>query len=146
MGKIAIVTQDKFIFKGSVKGYIETKMSLPQLLPEEKVWEIVFQDTCFDIVTEKVYDSESDSDKEVEVVKELGFEIRPNKRFSFEQVDAIAKQTGVDKNSFDSDMEYIIEVLKKGLLYITQKECEEGIFEKGVGMYGTPASTWKIVE
>lgn len=146
MDKIAIKTREKFFFKGATKGFIEIKIKLAQLIFEERKWELVLQDTCYDFFeTEKLREGTDDNPifDTVTYRKDLDYEIRPNRTFTFEEIDELAKITEVDKNNFYNDMDYIKEVFRKGLLHITKEECKKGILEEGKGMYNTSHTDWE---
>lgn len=137
-----IVTKEKFILKENFKGFIETKVYLIQIVPEEKSWYLSLQDTCFDMVLKRIFNSDTNQEEEVIMREDYAYIQRPGKKFSNEEIDNIAKLVNINRQSFSSEVEYIYSVFQKGLLLITQQECNKGILETGKGLYGTTAETW----
>lgn len=149
MEKVAIKTNEKFFFKGAVKGFIEMKIKLAQLQFEEGQWELILIDTCYDFEEIRVLREGTGENPQYDIItvrKDLAFEIREGKKFSFTEIDKIAKVSGLNRANFNTEMDFIKEVFRKGLLYTTQEECNRGILEPGKGMYNTPAYVWEIVK
>ena len=137
-----IVTKEKFILKGSFKGFIETKIYLIQIVPEENSWYLSLQDTCFDMVVKKQFNEDTKQEEEIIVREDYDYIQRPGKKFTNEQIDQIAKAVNLNRQSFTSEVDYIFNTFQKGLLLITQNECNQGVLETGKGLYGTTAETW----
>lgn len=152
--KIAIISNEKLQFPPVSIGRIMMEIDLIQIIPEEQVYELRIIDKCISLQDDKIFVAgeitEEDPnpepiEKTIKKVVELGRVVRSGKKFTFEELSQLANVLGIKREDFNSEPEYINELFLQGLLFITQKECKDGISGiKGKGMYFSKENTWRI--
>ena len=123
------------------------EIDLVQNKPKEEVYELRIVDTCFDNVQEEidVLNQEGELVKEVrDIVKVFGTNVR-FKTYTYQELRQLGQTLNLDTSNFPSSIDYINELFKQGLLFITQQECQEGISGEGKGMYFSEAQDWVII-
>lgn len=157
MNKIAIVSTEKLQFPPRFHGYIEMNIDLIQNKPEQGIYELRITDTCFDWIDE-VYqepvtvpaEREGEEPKITYVEKTrrvrniLAQNTRPPKIYTYEELEQLSSFLKLDRKKFKSDVEYINELFRQGLLLTTQQECVEGISGEGLGMHFSRVDVWVI--
>ncbi|MCW0524143.1 hypothetical protein OKE68_07440, partial [Riemerella anatipestifer] len=78
--------------------------------------------------------------KKIMVIKRLGTPVTRIKVYTYEELEQLSKLLRLNLEDFESYTDYINELFRKGLLIITQKECQEG-----KGMYFSESQDWEIV-
>lgn len=117
---IKITSNKKLKFPPSYEGIVTMEVDLVQIKPGQKSYELRIIDSC--IVNDK--------------------NIKANrarmKALTYDQVAELAQSVGSDDPTSPESIE---EIFSKGLLLITQGECQAGD-----GMYFSQAQDWEIVK
>jgi hypothetical protein len=143
---IAIQSKVKLQFPPASVGFVKMEIDLIQNKPSEEVYEIRIIDTCFELVKEEqeVLENGEFVKKQLEVEKTLGTNTR-FKKYAYSELKELGKMLNIDFSDNSKTIENINELFSKGLLLITQSECQQGISGEGKGMYFSNAQDWKIV-
>ncbi|MDY3317703.1 hypothetical protein PG630_10320 [Riemerella anatipestifer] len=144
MQKIAIKSNRDLMFPPIHKGIVAMEIDLIQNKPTENKYELRIIDTCTKEVEEEVNEIDPTTQeiitKEVMVTKTLGTPVTRIKIYTYEELEQLSKLLRLNLEDFESYTDYINELFRKGLLIITQKECQEG-----KGMYFSESQDWEIV-
>ncbi|MDY3433471.1 hypothetical protein PG615_07310, partial [Riemerella anatipestifer] len=120
------------------------EIDLIQNKPTENKYELRIIDTCTKEVEEEVNEVEPITQetitKKIMVIKRLGTPVTRIKVYTYEELEQLSKLLRLNLEDFESYTDYINELFRKGLLIITQKECQEG-----KGMYFSESQDWEIV-
>lgn len=130
MQRIVIQSDIMLPFPPYHRGFVEMEIDLIQNLPNEEKYELRIVDRCFIL--------EPQDDAEISKKKYIG---NPQTRFStisYEDIKNLLSEIQMEINDRLSP-ELINKVFQKGLLKITQKECE-----KGITWYNSQANNWII--
>ncbi|MCQ4155128.1 hypothetical protein PG294_07195 [Riemerella anatipestifer] len=126
------------------KGIVTMEIDLIQNKPTENKYELRIIDTCTKEVEEEVNEVEPITQetitKKIMVIKRLGTPVTRIKVYTYEELEQLSKLLRLNLEDFESYTDYINELFRKGLLIITQKECQEG-----KGMYFSESQDWEIV-
>ncbi|MBT0572312.1 hypothetical protein [Riemerella anatipestifer] len=145
MQKIAIQSNRDLMFPPIHKGIVTMEIDLIQNKPTENKYELRIIDTCTKEVEEEVNEVEPITQetitKKIMVIKRLGTPVTRIKVYTYEELEQLSKLLRLNLEDFESYTDYINELFRKGLLIITQKECQEG-----QGMYFSEAQDWEIVK
>lgn len=147
---IAIQTNKEFVFNSS-KGFIRLEIDLIQNKPREELYVMRIIDSVNKDVQEEqqfaVVDDEGNTTYETRTVTvNKVLETKPVrfKAMTYQELDQLAELLDVDMSQGNL-RENINNLFRKGLLIVTQKECQDGISgEQGKGMYFTEAQDWEI--
>ena len=162
MTTIAIQSNVKLQFPPASFGYVKMEIDLIQNKPIEKVYEVRIIDTCFDKIFEKQLKKDyipkfvdenstilseplSSDYEEVEVINIMATSTR-FKKFSYEELKQLAAFVSVDFSDSNIVIDNINTLFKKGLITITQMECQKGISGKGRGMYFSEVQDWNLIQ
>lgn len=143
---IAIQSNKKLQFPPASLGFVKMGIDLIQNKPNENAYEIRIVDSCFDTVNEEIEVLEETGivKKTVRVTKVLGTTTRI-KKYSYDELKELGKLLNVDFSDNSKTIENINELFLKGLLLVTQLECQQGISGTGLGMYFSEAQDWEII-
>jgi hypothetical protein len=143
---IAIQSKVKLQFPPACVGFVKMEIDLIQNKPSEEVYEIRIIDTCFEIINgeQEVLENGEFVKKQVEVEKILGTNTRL-KKYAYAELIGIGKMLNIDFSDNSKTIENINELFSKGLLLITQSECQQGISGEGKGMYFSNVQDWETV-
>ena len=144
---IAIQSNKRLQFPPASVGFIKMEMDLIQNKPSEGLYELRIVDSCIDTITETVSSLKPDGtpeENQVETTKVLASTTR-FKTYTYEQLNQLGNLLQINTTDFSSLTDYINELFRKGLLLITQQECQQGISMPGKGMYFSEAQDWEII-
>lgn len=158
---IAIQSNKKLQFPPASVGYVRMEIDLIQNKPIEEVYELRIIDTCFDIVLEKQLKKDyipkiteeepitlmepiEQDYEEVETIKVLGTNTRL-KRYTYNELKQLSTKLNVDFSDKSLALQNINQLFQKGLLIITQTECQQGISGEGKGMYFSEINDWESI-
>ena len=144
---IAIQSNKKLMFPPASVGFIKMEIDLIQNKPSEGIYEIRIVDSCIYTITETIPSLELDGasgENQVETTKVLASTIR-FKTYTYEWLNQLGNLLQIHITDFSSSTDYINELFRKGLLLITQQECQQGISMPGKGMYFSEAQDWEII-
>ena len=140
---IAIESKKDLLFPPSYRGKVTMKIDIIINRPDLGIYEMRITDTCTKIVQKKVpvLDQNANPTSQTEmknVVEVLGKPMTRFRTMTYAELDALAN--GLDITiAAGSIRENINDLFRKGLLVVTQQECQ-----KGEGMYFSEATDWKI--
>lgn len=148
---IAIETNKEMRFL-STKGFIRMQIDLIQN-DTLNTYTMRIIDSCIKYVTVKVQVPIQNENGEIlyeskDIIRENILESKGArfKTMTYKELDDLVEALSMDMNKGNMRESYH-ELFKRGLLFITQQECEAGISgEPGKGMYFTEASDWVILE
>lgn len=147
---IAVKSNKVLQFPPTYRGIVTMEIDMIINRPEAEAYEMRIIDTCTKIVQKEVpvIGENGQLREETEMKDVIEVQGKPTTRFkliTYDEIDVLTEALGVDM-TVGTLRENINELFRRVLLFITQKECGDGINgESGFGMYFTEAKDWEIV-
>lgn len=147
---IAVKSNKDLNFFPIYTGKVTMRIDMIINRPEAEAYEMRIIDTCTKIVQKEVpiMDENGQPTAETELKDFVEVQGKPITRFklmTYDELDVLAEALDIDM-TVGNLRENINELFRRGLLFITQKECVDGINgEPGSGMYFTEAQDWEII-
>lgn len=141
---IAIRSNKELFFGEAKAGFI--RMEIEEIInrPATQTYTLRIVDTCFKEI--EVW-SETEGVMKTERIKDERIQGQKTRyvTYSYNQVKILAEVLKLNKSKFPSEVEYINELFKLGLLIVTQKECKESLAGyENKGMYLSEATDWEL--
>lgn len=145
---IAIRSNKELFFGEAKAGFI--RMEIEEIInrPSTQTYALRIVDTCFKEIEEEVEVwNETEGVMKTEKIKDERIQGHKTRyvSYSYDQVKILAEVLKLNKSKFPSEVEYINELFKLGLLIVTQKECKESLTGyENKGMYLSEATDWEL--
>lgn len=145
---IAIRSKKELFFGEAKAGFI--RMEIDEIInkPSTQMYTLKIIDTCFKEVEEEVEVwNEAEGVMKTEKIKDERIQGQKTRyvSYSYDHVKGLAAILKLNKSKFPSEVEYINELFKKGLLIVTQKECVESLAGyDNKGMYLSEATDCEL--
>lgn len=145
---IAIRSNKELFFGEAKAGFI--RMEIEEIInrPSTQTYTLRIVDTCFKEIEEEIEVwSEAEGVMKTEKIKDERIQGHKTRyvSYSYDQVKGLANALKLDKSKFPSEVEYINELFKLGLLIVTKKECVESLAGyENKGMYLSEATDWEL--
>lgn len=145
---IAIRSNKELFFGEAKSGLI--RMEIEEIInrPASQTYTLRIVDTCFKEIEEEIEVwSETEKVMKTEKIKDERIQGQKTRyvSYSYNQVKILAEVLKLNKSKFPSEVEYINELFKLGLLIVTQKECKESLAGyENKGMYLSEATDWEL--
>nr|DAM87551.1 MAG TPA: hypothetical protein [Bacteriophage sp.] len=145
---IAIRSNKELFFGEAKAGFI--RMEIEEIInrPSTQTYTLRIVDTCFKEIEEEVEVwNETEGVMKTEKIKDERIQGHKTRyvTYSYNQVKILAEVLKLNKSKFQSEVEYINELFKLGLLIVTQKECKESLAGyENKGMYLSEATDWEL--
>lgn len=145
---IAIRSNKELFFGEAKAGFI--RMEIEEIInrPATQTYTLRIVDTCFKEIEEEVEVwNETEGVMKTERIKDERIQGQKTRyvSYSYNHVKGLTDALKLDKSKFPSEVEYINELFKLGLLIITQKECKESLAGyENKGMYLSEATDWEL--
>lgn len=145
---IAIRSNKELFFGEAKAGFI--RMEIEEIInrPATQTYTLRIVDTCFKEIEEEIEVwNETEGVMKTERIKDERTQGQKTRyvSYSYDQFKILAKVLKLDKSKFPSEVEYINELFKLGLLIVTQKECKESLAGyENKGMYLSEMADWEL--
>jgi hypothetical protein len=145
---IAIRSNKELFFGEAKSGFI--RMEIEEIInrPASQTYTLRIVDTCFKEIEEEIEVwSETEKVMKTEKIKDERLQGQKTRyvSYSYNQVKILAEVLKLNKSKFPSEVEYINELFKLGLLIVTQKECKDSLAGyENKGMYLSEATDWEL--
>lgn len=143
------IRSNKELFFGEAKlGFI--RMEVEEIInrPASQTYTLRIVDTCFKEIEEEIEVwNETEGVMKTEKIKDERIQGQKTRyvSYSYNHIKGLADALKLDKSKFPSEVEYINELFKLGLLIVTQKECKESLAGyENKGMYLSEATDWEL--
>ncbi len=148
MGIIAIETKRELFFGQNKSGFIRMNIDLIINNPSREEYTLKIVDSCLkkEVLSHPMENDAGVIQMQEETIERELIKTERYVTYTYDDVKKLAGYLKLDKSKFSSEVEYINELFRQGLLAITLQECKDGISGKGKGMYQSEIKDWALVD